>query len=54
MQVVALSRKPMIPGLIVKTRALQSIANQGSKFRSEVSPEVSPEIAVAVNYDFGH
>ena len=49
MQVVASSRKPMIPGLVVKSYASQSIANQGSKFRNEVSPEVSPEIVVALD-----
>jgi hypothetical protein len=44
MQFIASSRKPMIPGLIVKRYTSQSIANQGSKFQSEVSPEVSPEM----------
>jgi hypothetical protein len=44
MQIVAYSLKPMIPGLIVKSHALQPVAKQGSKFQSEVSPEVSPEM----------
>jgi hypothetical protein len=34
----------MIPGLIWKSYDSQSIAEQGSKFRNEVSPEVSPEM----------
>jgi hypothetical protein len=34
----------MILGLILKIHASQSIASQGSKFQSEVSPEVSPEM----------
>jgi hypothetical protein len=37
----------MIPGIIVKTCALQWTARQGSKLQSEVSPEVSPENVVA-------
>jgi hypothetical protein len=37
-------RKPMIPGFIVKSYDSQAIAGYRSKFRSEVSPKVSPEM----------
>jgi hypothetical protein len=37
------SRKSMIPGLIMKDNGSQAIAGHRSKFRNEVSPEVSPK-----------